>query len=99
MLVMAYHPHVIVLLNAKDKLQLKDADGKKVSVRKVLTQVGLGTIFSDIVRNNPTIKGKVGEHGFCYIFNSLSCVHRFTDSYKQVCGCTECVGLHTLHIL
>ncbi len=58
------HPQVIVSPNAKDRLQVKDADGKKVSVPKVLTQVGLGTIFSNIVRNNRTIKGKVGERVF-----------------------------------
>jgi len=93
------HPHVIVLPNTKDTLQVKDADGEKVSVRKVLTQVGLGTIFSDIVRDNPTIKGKVTKRAFRYIVTSLGCVRRFTDSYKQMCGCTECVGLHTLHRL
>ncbi len=91
------HPHVIVSPNAKDTLQVKDADGKKVSVPKVLTQVGLGTIFSDIVRDNPTIKGKVGERAFRYIVSYFGGVRRFTDSYKQMCGCTECVGLHTLH--
>jgi len=36
-------------VNTKDMLQLKDNDGEKVSVCKVLTQVGLGTIFSDII--------------------------------------------------
>jgi hypothetical protein len=30
------HPHVIMSPNAKDTLQVKDADGEKVSVRKVL---------------------------------------------------------------
>ena len=39
------HPHVIVSPNAKDMLQVKDADGNKVSVCKVLIQVGLGTIL------------------------------------------------------
>ena len=91
------HPHVIVLPNPKDKLQVKDADCKKVSVHKVLTQVGLGIIFSDIVRDNPTIKGKVGERAFRYIVTSLGCVRQFTESYKQRCGCTKCVGLHTFH--
>jgi hypothetical protein len=37
------HPHDIVAPNAKDTLQLKNADGKKVSIRKVLTRVGLET--------------------------------------------------------
>ena len=41
---------------------------------KVLAQVGLGTIFSDIVRDNRTIKGKVGERVFRYIVSSLGCV-------------------------
>ena len=93
------HPHVIMSPNAKDTLQVKDVNGEKVLVRKVLTQVGLGTIFSDIIRDNPTIKGKVDEHAFRYIISALGCVHLFTDSYKQMCGCTECVGLHTLHCL
>ena len=91
------HPHVIVSPNAKDTLQVKDADDNKVSVCKVLTQVGLGTIFSDIVRDNSTIKGKVGKRAFCYIVSSLGCVHPFTDFYKRKCGCTECVGQLTLH--
>ena len=100
-LVLAFnnHPHVIVLPNAKDTLQFKDADGEKVSVCKVLTQVGLGTIFFDIVRDNPTIKGTVGERVFRYIVSSLGCVCRFTNSYKRMCNCAECVGLHTLHRL
>jgi len=50
------HPHVIVSPNSKDTLQHKNADGEIVLVRKVLTQVGLGSIFSDIVRKHPTIK-------------------------------------------
>ena len=58
------HPHIIVLLNAKNMLQVKVVDGKKVSVCKVLAQVGLGTIFFNIVHNNLTIKGKVGKHAF-----------------------------------
>jgi hypothetical protein len=41
----------------------------------------------------------VGERAFRYIISALGCVHRFTDSYKQMCGCTKCVGLHTLHCL
>jgi hypothetical protein len=45
------HPHVVVLPNTKDTLQVKNADGEKVLVRKILTMVGLGTIFSDIVRD------------------------------------------------
>jgi hypothetical protein len=93
------HPHVIMLPNAKDTLKVKDVDGEKVSVCKVLTQVGLGTIFSDIVRNNSTIKGKVDERAFCYILSSLGCVCRSTNSYKRTCSCTKCVGLHTLHDL
>lgn len=91
------HPHVIVSPNAKDTLQVKDDDGEKVLVRKVMTQVGIGTIFSDIINDNPTIKNNVGERAFRYIISGLGCVRCFTDSYKQMCGCTECVGLHTLH--
>ena len=91
------HPHVIVSPNAKDTLQVKNADGKKVAVPKLLMQVGLGTIFSDIIKDNPTIKNKVGEHAFRYIISSLGSICCFTNSYKQMCGCTECVGLHTLH--
>jgi hypothetical protein len=55
------HTHVIMSPNRTDMLQLKNADGKKVLVPKVLTQDGLGTIFSDIVNDNPTIKNKGGE--------------------------------------
>jgi hypothetical protein len=93
------HSHVIVSPNAKDTLQLKKANGKKVSVPKVMTQVGLKTIFSDIVNDNPTIKNKVVERAFCCIISGLGSVHHFTDSHKQMCGCTECVGLHTLYCL
>ncbi len=59
--------------------------------------VGIGTIFSDIIHDNPTIKNKVGERAFRYIVSSLGCVQRFTDSHKMMCGCTVCVGLQTLH--
>ncbi len=83
--------------NAKDTIQVKNADGEKIAVRKILTQVGLGTIFSDIVHDNPTIKQKVGERAFRYIISTLGCVRRFTDSYKAMCGCTECIGLQMLH--
>jgi hypothetical protein len=65
----------------------------------VLTQVGLGTIFSDIIKDNPTIKNKVGEHAFHYIISRLGSICHFTNSYKQMCGCTMCVSLHTLHCL
>ena len=58
------HPHVIVSPNSKDTLQHKNADGEIVLVRKVLTQVSLGSIFSDIVREHPTIKNRVGESAF-----------------------------------
>jgi hypothetical protein len=78
---------------------LKKANSKKVLAPKVLMQVGLRTIFSDIVNNNPTIKNKVGECAFHYIIRGLGYVCCFTDSYKQMCGCTECVCLHTLHCL
>jgi hypothetical protein len=88
------HPHVVVSPNTKDTLQVKN---EKVLVRKILTRVDLGTIFSDIVCDYPTIKNKVGEHAFRYIVSGLGCVCRFTDSHKTMCGYTECVGLHTLH--
>ena len=91
------HFHVIVSPNAKDTLQVKDAGCKTVSVCKVLSQVGLGMIFSDIICDNQTIKSKVREHAFRYIVSSLGCLCRFTDSYKQMCGCTKCVGLYILH--
>jgi hypothetical protein len=68
-----------------------------VAISKLLTQVGLGTIFSNIIKDNPTIKNKVGERAFRYIISGLGSVHCFTNFYKQMCGCTECVGLHTLH--
>ncbi len=69
-----YHPQVIVLLNTKDTLQVTNADGKKILVRKNLTMVGLGTIFLDIVLDNLTIKAKVGKHAFHYIISRLHCV-------------------------
>jgi hypothetical protein len=101
MLVNAFnsHPHVVVSPNTKDTLQVKNADGEQVLVRKILTMVGLGTIFSNIVRDNPSIKQKVGERAFHYIISGLGCVCRFTDLHKTMCGCTECIGLHTLHRL
>ena len=92
------HPHVVVSPNTKDTLQVKNTDGKKVAVQKVLTMVGLGTIFSDIVRDNPTIKNTVGEHAFRYIISRLGCV-RQTALHKTMCGCTKCVGLQMLHHL
>jgi hypothetical protein len=93
------HPHVIVSPNAKDTIQVKNADGEKIAVRKILMQVGLGTFFLDIVCDNLTIKQKVGEHAFRYIGKTLGCVRQFTDSYKAMCGCTECIGLQKLHRL
>jgi hypothetical protein len=78
---------------------VKNVDDKKVAVPKLLTQVGLGTIFSNIIKDNTTIKNKVGERAFRYIISRLGSVHCFTNSYKQMCGCKECVGLHTLHPL
>jgi hypothetical protein len=93
------HPHVIVSPNARDTLQVKNADGEKVAVPKLLTQVRLGTIFSNIIKDNLTIKNKVGERAFRYIISGLGSVRCFTNSYKQMCSCTECVGLHTLHCL
>ncbi len=59
--------------------------------------VGLGTIFLDIVRDNPTIKNKIVERAFCYIISGLGCVCQFTDLHKKMCGCTKCNGLHMLH--
>jgi hypothetical protein len=44
-------------------------------------------------------KNKVGECVFHYITSGLGSIRPFTNSYKQMCGCTECVGLHTLHRL
>jgi hypothetical protein len=78
---------------------VKNADGEKVVVPKLLMQVGLGTIFSDIIKDVPTIKNKVGECALRYIISSLGSIRRFTNFYKQMCSCMECVGLHTLHCL
>jgi hypothetical protein len=92
------HPQVIVSPNSKDRLQTKNAEGEKIFIQKVMTMVGIGTIFSDIVRDNPTIKTTVGERAFRYIISGLDCVRRFTNSYKTImCGCTECIGLQSLH--
>jgi hypothetical protein len=93
------HPYVVVSPNTKDTLQIKNADGEKVSVRKILTMVGLGTIFSDIIRDNPTIKNTVGECAFRYLISRFGCVRQFTHLHKMMCGCTTCVGLQMLHCL
>ena len=93
------HPHVIVPPNAKDTIQVKNSVGEKLGVRKILTMVGLGTIFLDIVRDNPAIKKKVGKRAFRYIISTLGCVRQFTNLYKTMCRCTPCVGLQTLHCL
>jgi hypothetical protein len=61
--------------------------------------VGLGTIFSDNVRDNPTIKNTVGKRAFCYIISRLGCVRQFTHLHKTMCGCTKCVSLQMLHCL
>ena len=64
----------------KTRFKSRTKNGENVSAHKVLTQVHLGTIFSDIIRNNPTIKGKVFGRVFCYNISALYCVRRFTDS-------------------
>ena len=68
------HPNVVVSPNTKDTLQVKNTDGETIIVRKIMTMVGLGTIFSDIVRDHPAIKTKVGERSFPYIVSSLGCM-------------------------
>jgi hypothetical protein len=68
-------------------------------VRKILTMVGLGTFFSDIIRDNPTIKNTVGKCAFCYLISGIGCVRQFTHLHKKMCSCTKCVGLQTLHCL
>ena len=88
------HPHVVVSPNLKDTLLLKNAEGEKVAaICKILTMVGLGTIFSGIIKENPAIKYRVSERAFCYLVSRLGCICCFTDSHKMMCGCTECVGL------
>jgi hypothetical protein len=76
------HPHVIVTPNKRDMLQLKNVDGKKVEVPKLLMQVDLGTIFSKIIKDNPIIKNTVGKHAFRYIISGLGSACCFTNSYK-----------------
>jgi hypothetical protein len=93
------HPHVVVLPNTKDTLQVNNADGEKVLVKETLTIVSLGTIFSEIVRDNSTIKNTMGERAFWYLISGLGCVRRFTHSHKMMCGCTECVSLQSLNCL
>ncbi len=68
------HPHVIVLPITKDTLLVKNDAGEKVAVRKILNQVSLGQIFSNIVNKNPAIKGIVRERAFHYIIGGLGCV-------------------------
>ena len=90
---------IFVLPNTKDTLQVKNDNGDKVLVRKILTMVGLGTIFSDIVRGHPTIKNKVGEHAFWYIDSGHRRVCRFTDpTHTKQCvdersavACINCI--------
>ena len=85
-----------MLPNTKDTLQVKNTDGVKVVVRKILTMVGLETIFSGIVPDNPTIKNTTGKRAFPYIISGLGFLRRFTDLHKTMCGCTKCVGLQTV---
>jgi hypothetical protein len=92
------YPHVVVLPNTKDTLQVKNAEGAKVLIRKILTMVCLGTILSYIIHDNPTIKNTVGEHAFCYIVGGLG-MQQFTNLHKKMCSCTESVGLQMLHCL
>jgi hypothetical protein len=89
------HPHVIVSTNGRYTLHLKNADGEMVAIPNFLTQVSLGTIFLNIIKDNPTLKNKVGERAFHYITSGLGSFCRFTSSYKQMCSCTECVALQT----
>ncbi len=58
------HPHVIVSPSAKDTDHV-------VPVRNVMSMVRLGTFFSDIVRENSTIKNKVRKRAFRYIITAL----------------------------
>jgi hypothetical protein len=67
---------------------LRNSEGDKMEVYTILTVVGLGTIFSDIAKENPTIKNRIGERVFQYIVSKLGCVCRFTDSQKTMCSCT-----------
>jgi hypothetical protein len=58
LLIVAFNdfPHVMVLPNTKDKLQLPNTSGEKITVCKILLMVGLGTIFLEIIYDDPTIK-------------------------------------------
>ena len=49
---------------------------------------GNSTIFSDIIRDNLTIK-KVGERAFRYIVSGLGCLRQFTKSYKTMCATVQ----------
>jgi hypothetical protein len=91
------HPHAIILPNSKDTIMVRNKQGVKEPVRKIMLMVGLSTIFSDIVHANPIINSRVGERAFRYIISALRCVRRFTNSHKTMCGCTLCVGLQTMH--
>ena len=95
------HEHVIVSPVGKDTLKVKDADGVKQEVPKVLHQVGLGEIHSDILTANPQFaKGgatPVGERSFRYIISATGYVRRFKANHMIMCGCTDCVGGHSLH--
>eukprot|EP00966_Prymnesium_polylepis_P310011 7162572-Prymnesium_polylepis.1 len=90
------HEHVIVSPVGKDTLKVKDAEGVKQEVPKVLHQVGLGEIFSDLLTDMPALKGVVGERSFRYIISATGYVRRFKANHMMMCGCTDCVGGHSM---
>jgi hypothetical protein len=47
------HPNVVVSPNTKDTLLVKNADGETTAVRKILTMVGIGTIYSEHCTQSP----------------------------------------------
>ena len=55
------HPHAVVSPNTKEKLRVKNADGVIILARKILTMVGIGTIFSDINAITQQSKTKLGK--------------------------------------
>jgi hypothetical protein len=51
------HPHVIVSPNSKERLQMINAEGEKIFVQKIMTMVGIGTIFLKLSEN--TLQSKI----------------------------------------
>ena len=84
------YPHIIVSPNLKDTIMVRNKEGVKVPVRKIMLMVRLGTIFSDIVHANLTIRNKVSKCAFQDIISALSCVRCFNNLHKTFFAAVHC---------